>query len=280
MACWFQCPKCGKALWETEKTWCCDNGHTYDRSRAGYVNLLPPSGKSNHGDDKPMVQARRSFLEKGYYGCLAEAVCQTAALLAPDDCTILDAGCGEGYYTRAVYQTLMQSRKNVRMMAVDLSKNALMLAARTVPDIAWAAASVYALPVANQCADLVLDLFSPLADREYRRVLKPGGYLIYAIPLRDHLFSLKTALYERPYLNPEQDLLLDGFTLTDRKEIRREIHLTCGEDVRNLFTMTPYYHKTSPADRQKLERISDLTTQAAFGLLIYQRNFEDADGEE
>lgn len=271
MSCCFICPKCASPLSESEKTWFCPNRHSYDRAKAGYTNLLPPSGHHNHGDDKAMVRSRRAFLESGAYDCLSDAVNEVALSLFPSSPFVLDAGCGEGYYTHRLYRALIHNGFAPRMAAVDLSKEALIAAAKRTRDISWAAASVYALPVADASADLVLNIFSPLAREEYFRVLKPGGLFLYAVPLPEHLFALKAAIYDRPYENPALSTDFDGFALCERREIRSDFFLPDNESVRNLFTMTPYCHKTSPADLEKLNALSSLTVTAAFALLVYRR---------
>ena len=44
------CPICGNGMCIVDKTYRCDNRHTYDISKYNYVNFLP-FGKS-HGDNK------------------------------------------------------------------------------------------------------------------------------------------------------------------------------------------------------------------------------------
>ena len=99
MAQWL-CPLCGEALSPVGNSLRCPAGHTYDRGRSGYVNLLLVNEKRAKvpGDNKLMVNARRDFLDRGYYAPLAEAFAHAAAeyltgIPAP---AVLDAGCGEG----------------------------------------------------------------------------------------------------------------------------------------------------------------------------------------
>ncbi len=267
----FSCPICRALLVPAERTWRCENGHSYDVARSGYVNLLPPSGRDRHGDDRPMIAARRDFLQKGYYNHLADAVCREALRYAHDGCVVLDAGCGEGYYTGRLERTLREKAGDCRVFGVDLSKNALALAARTYPNVRFAAASVNAIPLLDNSVDIVVDIFSPLADREYHRVLKPDGVLLYAIPLEQHLFSLKQAVYREPYPNRVQHREIAGFAAPERTDIRRRITLPSTEDILSLFTMTPYFHKTSPEDMKKLSTLSSLETDADFALLCYRK---------
>jgi len=157
------------------------------------------------------------------------------------------------------------------MLGVDISKDALAAGAKRTKQIKLAAASVYRLPVANKSCDMVLSLFAPVSAQEFSRVLRPGGILIRAIPLEKHLWSLKAAVYDRPYKNEADSGEAEGFEIVERREIRQRIHLTCNEDIINLFTMTPYYYKTSAEDQIKLKNMDELDTETAFGLLTYQR---------
>ena len=89
------CPVCGGRLTREETVWRCENRHSFDVARSGYVNLLPPSAAGKrHGDDKRMVAARTAFLSRGYYDHLIGAVAETCAQLAGPDACVLDAGCG------------------------------------------------------------------------------------------------------------------------------------------------------------------------------------------
>ena len=101
------CPVCGGRLAREKAVWRCESRHSFDAARSGYVNLLPPSASGKrHGDDKRMVAARTAFLSRGYYDHLIGAVAGSCAQLTGPDACVLDAGCGEGTYTRAIYDAL------------------------------------------------------------------------------------------------------------------------------------------------------------------------------
>jgi len=91
------------------------------------------------------------------------------------------------------------------------------------------------------------------------------------IPLERHLFGLKQAIYEKPYLNEVKDFALPGFALCHRQELRYPLHLTTQEEIASLFTMTPYYYKTGAADQQKVAALQTLDTPAEFGILLYKK---------
>ena len=119
---------------------------------------------------------------------------------------------------------------------------------------------------------MVLNIFSPFVPEEFARVLKPGGYLLRAYPLREHLWELKALIYDTPRDNPPTPLTTEGFTLVETREVRDIIHLSCNEDILSLFRMTPYYYKTGAKDQQKAEQAQELSVKLAFGLAIYQKD--------
>jgi len=269
----LKCPVCGEVLRPAEKTLQCVRGHSYDRARQGYVNLLMSNAASakRHGDDRQMVLARQAFLEKGYYGCLRDALCAAALQHTSGSVELLDAGCGEGWYTCAVRDALTQAGRACHACGVDISREALKCAARRDRTLTLAVSSVSALPVRDGSCDLVLSVFAPTHDAEFRRVLRPGGILLRAVPLEEHLWGLKAAVYDRPYRNPAPRGETEGFRLLDRREIRDRLTLTDPEEIRQLFQMTPYYYKTGRADQAKLLALDRLETELAFCVFALER---------
>ncbi|USF25713.1 23S rRNA (guanine(745)-N(1))-methyltransferase [Firmicutes bacterium ASF500] len=267
----FRCPLCASPLEREANRWSCPAGHSFDRASAGYVHLLPANQKHSKdpGDDKAMVAARSAFLEKGYYQPLREALCQAvteyaASLPAP---VVLDSGCGEGYYTAGLSQALPRSR----IAGVDLSKAALRRAAKRVPEGEFAVASVYRLPLAGGSADVLTNIFSPLAIDEFARVLRPGGLFCYAVPSPRHLWQMKAVLYKEPYENPVKREDYPGFVWREVREIRYTAALDAGADILALFHMTPYAWKTPREGVARLEALDRLRCEIGFDLHLYQK---------
>ncbi|MCX7615648.1 MAG: methyltransferase domain-containing protein [Clostridiales bacterium] len=267
------CPVCSKDLRVNETSYFCENKHLFDRAKSGYVNLyLNQQGKDHqHGDDKQMIRARRDFLDQDYYKPLLSAVCKAISVIAENDCRILDAGCGECYYTAHVFEYLLVTGIKPEILGIDISKDALKVGAKRCPHIELAVASVFHLPVKDESYDILLSIFAPFGPEEFHRVIKTNGVMIRVIPLERHLFSLKKAVYDAPYENPIEHPEVDGFSLIDRREIRETICLRRKEDILNVFTMTPYYYKTSQDDKRKLEGLSALDTEIEFGILTYRK---------
>lgn len=270
----FSCPVCGAELACDGRSLRCENNHCYDLAKQGYVNLLmsQKSSAKRHGDDKLMVRSRSDFLDKGYYAPLRDAVVAVAKQNAAPGCVVMDAGCGEGYYTAAVCEALESAGLSPTVFGVDISRDALIAAGRRGKSLRLAVGSIFSLPVADESCDLLLNVFAPEAAQEFARVLKPGGILLRVIPLRRHLFELKAAVYDRPYENEPEDPSLPGFTLLGVDELRGEINLPCSEDIRSLFSMTPYYYKTGAADQAKLNGLTALKVTTEFGIVRCRRD--------
>ncbi|MBR5485569.1 MAG: methyltransferase domain-containing protein [Oscillospiraceae bacterium] len=270
----FVCPVCGEKLIKYEKSLVCSKKHSFDISKEGYVNLFIPKKNSsgNHGDDKLMVRARRDFLNKGYYSPLMQQVCDFVCRYTKSGDVVLDAGCGECWYTSNIQQALETAEIQADIIGVDISKNALAAGAKRNKKLQLAVASVFNIPVENESCQILLNLFAPYSKEETLRVLKKDGIMILVIPLENHLWGLKKAVYPKPYKNEVKSWELDGFTMLEKQEIRSIIHLPCSEDIKNLFAMTPYYYKTGADDQKRLESLTELDTETEFAVIAYRKN--------
>ena len=269
----FACPVCLNRLERGAKSMTCANGHSFDFARSGYVNLLmsQQSGKKQHGDDKTMIRARSAFLDKGYYANLRDALAESAASCVPGGGAVLDAGCGECYYTAAVAEELRRLGRNVQIFGIDISRDALRAGAKRGDGLLLAVSSIFRLPMSDKSCDMVMNVFAPSSPREYHRVLKTGGFLVIAAPLEMHLWELKAAVYEKPYMNDAPQAELDGFMLIKKQELKKTIHIDNREDISNLFAMTPYAHRTGKNDITRLKQLDELYTATEFGVYIYQK---------
>ena len=269
----LRCPLCAQPLDRQDTRYLCPRGHSFDRAAAGYVHLLPANKlhSKDPGDDKAMAAARNRFLSGGYYDPLRDALTRLALAYAPDRAQILDAGCGEGYYSAALFQALLQAGKHPRMAGVDLSKHALRRAAKRQGSIEFAVASVYDLPVADQQIDLLVNCFSPLALEEFLRVLRPGGLYCYVVPGARHLWELKQVLYDQPYRNEEKETPYEGFVYREIIPVSYTVHLPTQADIQALFQMTPYAWKTPGAGKARLAELQELDCQVDFRIHVFQK---------
>lgn len=267
----FVCPKCRGALTELDRVKRCAAGHSFDRAREGYYNLLLSSGGGVHGDNREMVQARRDFLAKGYYRPMARRLSELVLAHTPKCGCVLDAGCGEGYYTDIVENELFLRDGESNLLAYDISKDAVRLASRKNRRVSFAVAGSYDMPVADAYVDTVINVFSPLALDEVRRVLKKGGTFLMVYPDAEHLFALKAAVYDKPYKNSPADTELDGFLHLDTARVEYTMDLCCKEDIRALFMMTPYAYRTGERERGRVQELSHLECEARFCIGVYRK---------
>ncbi len=267
------CPVCGESLGISGKSYVCQKNHSFDIAKSGYVNLLLSKhvGKAIHGDNKLMVKARRNFLDKGFYKPLLDALIEVVCKYLPDGGVLLDAGCGEGYYTSGVGEALAESGKTAEIFGIDISKIAAEYAAKRCKSVSFAAASVFHIPCVDCSCDALMTLFAPYCGEEYRRVLKENGTMIMAIPSENHLWELKQAIYDTPYKNEVKPYELDGFELAENRRISYRISLDSQEDIQSLFSMTPYYYRTGKNEQERLAALEKLETQVDFELLVYHK---------
>ena len=267
----FICPKCRAELVLCAGACVCASGHSYDVARAGYVNLLPSSGAGVHGDNKLMLSARRDFLNTGHYLPLRDAVCDLALRYSESVPRVIDIGCGEGYYTDKLERALFERDGESRVCAFDISKDAVRYAGARNKRVSYAVASAYCVPALDGTFSLAVNMFSPLAREETLRVLSRGGIFIVAYPGEEHLFELKSKIYDTPYKNAPEDTALDGFRLLECRRLTYNMHLSSGDEIRALFMMTPYAYRTKKENSERVLSLDGLDTTADFYICVYEK---------
>ncbi|MBP8640627.1 MAG: methyltransferase domain-containing protein [Oscillospiraceae bacterium] len=269
----FICPLCGGKLEKSDKSYICPSGHSFDISSEGYVHLLPANKKHSKlpGDDKNMVRARNRFLSAGFYEPLLSALIGLLLELSAEQPIVLDSGCGEGYYSEGITKALMGAGKIPFAVGIDISKEAVRLAAKRVKNAEFAVASAYHLPLADGSVDFLINCFSPLCVSEFQRVLKTDGYFIYVVPSPRHLWELKCTVYDSPYENERLYAEYEGFEQVKSIEIKERIVLSDKHTLADLFTMTPYFWKTPQEGFKRLLSLDMLETEISFDIYLYKK---------
>lgn len=262
----YLCPLCQQPLQLSDKHFQCANRHSFDIAREGYVNLLPVQQKNSKdpGDNKDMMQARRSFLQAGWYAPLATAITRMLTPLAAN--TMLDLGCGEGYYTALLKQALPQ----VQLFGVDISKTAIKFAAKANRDIQFSVASAYQLPFADNSFDAIVRIYAPSKASELQRLVKHGGHLLTVTPGPNHLLQIKQAVYDTVRLHDDAIAQNEGFMHLGRQRLQFELAFRCAEDVLALVQMVPLAWKFSAEQKQQFAD-SLPAISVDFLLDLYQR---------
>ena len=272
----FICPVCSSALDMKEKTYKCEQGHSFDISREGYVNLLPANRKKSKspGDTKEMLEARSSFLSKNYYDFLTVTMVDHINKIATNRqrLTLLDSGCGDGHFICSIYNQL---KKNLTLeidaTGTDISKPALKIAARESKNINWGVASSFRLPIRDNSVDILIRMFAPGDNAEVVRVLKADGHLITVTPGPMHLFGLKEVVYNSPRPHNRPKPALEQMIEINEVNVKETINITDNTDLKNLLTMTPYYWNGDREVKEKFDLLTELTTQVDFIITIYKK---------
>lgn len=262
------CPHCQAPLSVTARTWSCANGHSYDQARQGYLNLLLVQHKNSRqpGDTPGMLAQRQAFLDGGHYQPVSDEVSRLLGARSPS--TILDMGCGEGYYT----DRLARALPDADCAGLDISKDAVIKACRRNRQIRWLVGSSARLPVADGSLDAALCIFSPWSWEECLRVLKPGGHVLLVGPHADHLLALRERLYDSIHPTPELiKVLPEGLEIVDDQVLRYALDLQ-PDALDNLIGMTPHGFRSRP-DRQQALRDSGISgLQVAMRMVMLRRH--------
>ncbi len=263
----LMCPVCRDSLTLNARTWRCPQGHSFDLAKQGYVNLHVVQHKhSKHPGDTPeAVDARRAFLSAGFYAPLRQAVEQLLERYQPK--TLLDIGCGEGYYTSAMQAYVEQC------VGVDIAKSAVQRAAKLNQAVTWVVGTGAVLPALDQSIDLCSSLFSPIPQPEILRILKDDGLCLIVTPAPRHLYDLREALFEQVNVHePEKFVaqMSENFELIESSIVDAELDLQ-QQDIINLLAMTPYAYKAKPEKRQALEQRDHLQVTASFQLYLFKK---------
>ncbi len=265
------CPVCKNTLLKEEKSYFCigEKRHCFDISSSGHVNLCP--GRATGGDDKKAVRSRTEFLNLGYYQPIADKVCNILSELN-NECAVVDAGCGEGYYTNRIAQSV-----GAVTYGFDLSKEAIISASKSakrqgISNAIFGVGGIYDLPVANESADAITNIFAPCAEEEFTRILKAGGLLVVVTAGKNHLYGLKSAIYDTVHLNEERADMPKNMIFEGKHNVSYKIQLNDSESIRNLFSMTPYSYRTSEKDMQKLLALESLETEVEVDIFVYRKD--------
>ena len=261
------CPICGKELNKVEKAFVCPDRHSFDIARQGYINLLTVQQKHSlaPGDTRQQVLSRRTFLEAGFYAPIAQALIAAAQKYSAGG-EILDIGCGEGYYS-----SLLADALNLPLTGLDISKEAVRCAAAKYKSYQWLCATAAHIPVSDGAAGLITSLFALTLPDEFHRVLAEGGLYFQVLAAEDHLLGLKSIIYDQLH-HKEKDTVpeLPGFERLESIPIRFDFAVE-GEQIQNLFSMTPHVFRIGKAGAERLAKTTYLEDTASCVLNVFRR---------
>lgn len=264
----YACPICGKKIRFHAGSLVCKKEHCFDISAKGYVNMLGAT-RPLKGYDKQFFKSRGEFFAKGYYAHILDAIIKKVSEIkaAADgsgpatQLVLVDAGCGEGYYSSALAGRI----EGLQIIAFDIAADAIACAAKSKENVAWTIADVTNIPVKDDVCDVLLDVFTPASYKEFGRILKKGGYILKVIPGSNHLKELRKAARDQlknkdysgedvsDYFEQHYDILSQE-TLTNTMPIDQET-------LKTLTEMTPLLFDVD-VSRLDLSEISEITVEA------------------
>ncbi|HEU1580183.1 TPA: methyltransferase domain-containing protein [Streptococcus pneumoniae] len=257
----FACPICQENLTLLETNFKCCNRHSFDLAKFGYVNLAPQI-KQSANYDKENFQNRQQILEAGFYQAILDAVSDLLAS-SKTTTTILDIGCGEGFYSRK----LQESHSEKTFYAFDISKDSVQITAKSEPNWAvnWFVGDLARLPIKDANMDILLDIFSPANYGEFRRVLSKDGILIKVIPTENHLKEIRQRVQDqltnKEYSNQDiKEHFQEHFTILSSQTASLTKTITA-EQLQALLSMTPLlFH----VDQSKIDwsQLTEITIEA------------------
>jgi 23S rRNA (guanine745-N1)-methyltransferase len=270
------CPLDGSPLRADATAWRCAAGHSFDLASQGYVHLLPVQNKRSldPGDSKEMVAARRRFLDAGFYAPIAAAVSRAILADLPRGAVAacLDAGCGEGYYLRQL-AAAPGALGTLALLGLDISKWAVLAAAKRDKRAGWVVGSNANLPVLPGTLDRVLCMFGFPVYAEFARVLKPGGKVLQVDAGADHLRELREIIY--PTLKPErasEAQVPPGFAALPAETLRFQVHLPDAQSIADLLTMTPHLYRANAEGRARAAALTSLPVTVDVRLTRFVRD--------
>lgn len=264
----LRCPLCCQPLLQNTQGLACANRHQFDRAKEGYFNLLPVQNKHSRepGDAKEQLQARRQFLQAGFFDPLKMRLQE---LLPATTSTLLDIGCGEGYFTAGFSDAL----PHAQIYGIDIAKAGVRLAAKTAKDktgLTYCVASSFDLPLADNSIDVVTRIYAPSKDAELCRVIKPGGKLVIVAPGENHLLGLRARIYKEVRPHP-QPVTPEGFAVVEHHRLVIDLRVSEPDNCAALLAMTPFAWRLAPELRNSILD-SELQDTLDFSISVYSKN--------
>lgn len=231
----------------------CPKGHSYDRARSGYWNLLQPQDRrsSAPGDSKEAALARRLLADRGLDAPLFAALLPILGTLDPESRPkVLDVGCGEG-----AWLANLSAHREIEAWGTDLSTPAIELAARRNPEATWVIANAdRRLPFADRSFDRITSLTARRNPEEFHRLLAPGGRLVIALPGPDDLIEVREAALGRGDRRERLEKALDELAPFFEVEGTERINWTAALDEEGIAALLASTYRGGRAGRQERAR--------------------------
>ncbi|WP_312753560.1 putative RNA methyltransferase [Rummeliibacillus suwonensis] len=256
----FACPVCGEKMKITDQcVVTCENHHTFDIAKQGYVNFMTHPTTSMYGKD--LFEARKQIIESGLYAQLHHTVVELLQSFGRD-MTVLDTGCGEGSHLAKVKQQF-EKTMDQKMVAVgiDIAKEGVVAASRNYEGMIWCVGDLAKCPFQKSSFDAILNILSPANYTEFKRLLKPNGWVVKVVPQSGYLYQLRELFFadsdKESYSNAHTvERFKENFSDVTIKRITQKVVIPQNL-VPMLMHMTPMgWHQTTDIDQTKVKEIT------------------------
>lgn len=222
-----------------------------------------------------MVAARQAFLNSDFYRPISDTLNQLVVetMLQQNEHQtdhhnqVLDIGCGEGYYTQRLQQSLSDHLIPHTLYGLDISKDAVLAAAKRTrlsgekDSVEWLVASGIDMPLKPNSVDIATCLFTRLMPESYHAVLKENGYLICVTTGEEHLIELRRYLYDeiKPSFFAPEKTLAEHFSLHSQHQVKYQNTLESQQQIQDLLLMTPHQWRARAENKEALTALDQLT---------------------
>lgn len=190
----FHCPICCSSIQLKDGVqFVCEQDHSFDVSRQGYVNLAPQAHVTKY--DRSLFEARKVMMTSGFFQPVLDKLTtfienHISTIQTPK---MLDAGSGEGSHLAYLTANL---ETQVAGVGIDLAKEGVLAAARDYPGNSWLVSDLANCPFQDRAFDVLLNILSPANYKEFTRVLKEDGLFIKIVPENGYLKQLRAVFYD------------------------------------------------------------------------------------
>lgn len=276
----FKCPICEAAMHVSDlKSLICENNHTYDFAKQGYLNLLAHAHKVKYS--RELFAARNKIIvDDNFFAPLTEEIVRIIETHFTDKTPLqmLDAGCGEGSHLVNIFSSL----KNDGMaVGLDISKEAILEAAKSYENYIWAVADLVQTPFRQAQFDVILNILSPANNLEFNRLLAEDGIIIKVVPRSNYLKEIREQLYknhaQEKYSNQVVvDHFKENFTLIDTKQITYTKQLNQAS-LKSLLQMTPLAWDIDDAQASHFSQLTKMEITVDLMILVGKKKVEKSD---
>lgn len=247
----FRCPVCKETFSLLERgSFVCQNGHCFDLSSKGYIHFLAGGGNADAQYDSELFAHRNAVFRDGFYEPAAKLIAGLAEKYLPTKKrVILDAGCGEGYYSH-----FLRDKTDTAVYGLDNSKAAILAATKNGDHSRFMIADLANMPVLSGCAGLVLNILTPANYAEFARVLCDDGAVIKAIPGERYLRELRECIFSGEDYSNEKTIghMERNARIAEQKTIEYTLRVTNAQ-LSSFYKMTPMTTHAHASEKQLAE---------------------------